>query len=61
MAELLAAAVVSRVSFQPDGPVLVQVGTPNQSLLLKKLNIISCTLVSCKPHDTLNYTRGVVY
>lgn len=36
---------IPRVSFQPNGSVFVQMGTPEQSVLLKKLNMIADTRI----------------
>lgn len=48
---------VPRVSFPPDS-ILVQVGTPDQSILLKKLKGLPTPQSLAR---TLKYTRGVVY
>lgn len=52
---------VPKISFQSDCSVLVQVGMPDQSKLLKKLTTITDIPVSYYLHDSLNYTRRVVY
>lgn len=54
---------VPRISFQPDGPVLVQVGTPNQKTQPKKLSMLANASISCNARvviyckDLLRYSE----
>ena len=51
----------TKLSKLRSGDLLVECSTPTQSKLVKNLKLIGTNInINCKPHPTLNYSKGVI-